>query len=57
MNPTEYCVVLTTTNEKQNAEQIIRHLLENKLAACVQTLPIESHYLWQDAYCQDNEFL
>lgn len=57
MNPTEYCVVLTTTNEKQNAEQIIRHLLEHKLAACVQTLPIESHYLWQDTYCQDNEFL
>ncbi|EEY99471.1 periplasmic divalent cation tolerance protein cutA [Vibrio sp. RC586] len=53
----DHCVVLTTTNNKQNAEQMIRHLLEHKLAACVQILPIESHYLWEGNYCQDNEFL
>ncbi|MGL4827779.1 MAG: divalent cation tolerance protein CutA, partial [Vibrio sp.] len=43
----EFCVVLTTTNEKSNAEQMSRYLLEHQLAACVQILPIESHYLWE----------
>lgn len=57
LNPTDYCVVLTTTNDKHNAEHIIHHLLEHKLAACVQVLPIESHYLWQGNYYQDKELL
>ncbi|MGL4828004.1 MAG: divalent-cation tolerance protein CutA, partial [Vibrio sp.] len=48
---------LTTTNEKSNAEQMSRYLLEHQLAACVQILPIESHYLWEGSYCQDSEFL
>lgn len=57
MNQTDCCVVLTTTNDKANADQIIRGLLERQLAACIQVLPIESHYLWEGRYCQDQELL
>ena len=40
--------VMTTTETKDQAQTIARHLVENKLAACVQiTGPIESTYLWK----------
>ena len=40
--------VMTTTETKEQAEAIARHLVEEKLAACVQiTGPIESIYRWK----------
>jgi len=52
-----YCVVLTTTNSKDNVNAIVDSVLANKLAACVQILPIESHYLWEGRVNNDREFL
>ena len=40
--------VMTTTKTKEQAEAIARHLVEEKLAACVQiTDAIESTYFWK----------
>ena len=40
--------VMTTTETKEQAEAIARHLVEEKLAACVQiTDTIESTYFWK----------
>lgn len=40
--------VMTTTETKEQAQSIARHLVEEKLAACVQiTGAIESSYRWR----------
>ena len=51
------CIVLTTTNDEGNKQVLIEAVLDHKLAACIQSFPIESHYLWQDKICADNEWL
>ncbi|ROV57703.1 divalent-cation tolerance protein CutA [Vibrio ponticus] len=53
----EFCIVLTTTNSDDNKKLIIESLLGRQIAACVQTMPIESHYIWEGKVCSDNEFL
>ncbi|KLN63701.1 divalent-cation tolerance protein CutA [Vibrio sp. VPAP30] len=52
-----FCIVLTTTNCRENCKQIINTVLGKRLTACIQTMPIESHYLWQGKVCCDNETL
>ena len=52
-----YRVVLTTTNSKGNVNAIVDSVLAKRLAACIQVLPIESHYLWQGRVNNDHEFL
>ena len=45
---TEYVQVLTTAGSEEEAEAIAAALLEQRLAACVQTAgPIVSRYRWQ----------
>jgi periplasmic divalent cation tolerance protein len=45
-----YIQVITTTSRKDEAEQIARTLVEQRLAACVQISgPIVSTYRWQGA--------
>ncbi len=56
MNP-PYCVVLTTTNNPKTTNRLIDAVLKQKLAACVQCIEIDSHYLWQDEVCRDKETL
>lgn len=53
----EFCIVLTTVNNRQNGKAIIDAALSHKLAACIQTMAIESHYVWQDEVCCDDELL
>ncbi len=53
----KFCIVLTTTNSQDVTQQLIRYLLSNQLAACVQTLPINSHYIWEGEVCNDEEIL
>lgn len=53
----DFCMILTTTNRLENAQQIIHILLSKHLAACVQTLPIQSHYHWNNEICCDEEIL
>ena len=45
---TPYIQVVTTTENREDAEKIARALVEDRLAACVQLLgPIESTYWWK----------
>ncbi len=45
--PGDYGVLLTTTPRREEAANIAKLLIDEKLAACVQLLPIESFYAWQ----------
>ncbi len=53
----DYCIVLTTTNSVENKQAIINDLLEQELAACIQSMAIDSHYVWQGEVCCDQEIL
>ena len=44
--PADYGVMLTTTPTRDEAAKIAKLLIDEKLAACVQLLPIESFYVW-----------
>ena len=52
-----YRIVLTTTNTQDNVNAIVDSVLAKKLAACIQVLPIESHYFWQGRVNNDYEYL
>ena len=53
----KYCVVMTTLGNIEDAERVISSILENKLAACMQTVNIGSHYTWDGEVCHDQEVL
>lgn len=42
-----YGIVTSTFANREDARQVADALLAEKLAACVQLLEIESHYVWQ----------
>ncbi len=52
-----YCVVLTTCGSREDAEKLAGGLVKNRLAACVQLLPITSVYEWKEKIEQDEEVL
>jgi periplasmic divalent cation tolerance protein len=54
---TPYHVVLTTTSSKENVKAIVDSVLGRKLAACIQVIPMESHYVWEGKINNDSEFL
>lgn len=56
MSDNEYCIVITTTDDENNAEKIAAHLVNNKLARCVQIDEIKSYYHWQAQLQVDNEY-
>ncbi len=45
----EHVVVMTTTNDPEEAAALARGLVEARLAACVQAMPIASTYRWEGA--------
>ena len=53
----KYCVVLTTLGNEEEAMKIIDAVLSSKLAACMQTIKIGSHYTWNGEVCHDKEVL
>ena len=53
-----YIQVTTTTETKEQAQKIAQHLVETRLAACVQiTGPITSIYRWKGTVETANEWL
>lgn len=53
-----YIQISTTTETKEHAEKIAQHLVEAKLAACVQIAgPITSIYRWKGKVETANEWL
>jgi periplasmic divalent cation tolerance protein len=55
---TDKIVVLTTCDSKEQAERLARHLVEERLAACVNILPgAQSIYRWKDKVEDAAEFV
>ena len=55
--PADYCMVQTTTNNFVHAKELATFLLDARLAACVQLLPITSQYVWENETRCDDEVL
>ena len=53
----DYGVLLTTTPNREEAAKIAKLLIDEKLAACVQLLPIESFYFWEGKTQNEAEIL
>ncbi len=54
---TEHCLVLITCGGDGEARSIARRLVEDRLAAGVQIIPIQSIYAWDDQIVEDDEVL
>ena len=52
-----HAVVTTTAGSAEEADRIAGALLERRLAACVQTMPIESRYVWKGEVAHEREVL
>lgn len=52
-----YAIVLSTTNDEESQQDIINALLNQKLAACIQVMPITSYYQWHGEVNHDHESL
>jgi periplasmic divalent cation tolerance protein len=57
MLETEFCVVLTTTGSRDEAERLAQGLVSRKLAACVQVIAISSFFVWEGEAQNEPEFL
>ena len=55
MEASDYCVISTTTDSKENSDAITQLLLEKKLIACVQSTVIQSAYHWQGKIIKSEE--
>ncbi len=51
----EYCSIYITTGDEDEARRIGRTLVEEKLAACANILPIESIYRWKGNVEEEGE--
>ncbi len=51
----EFSIVFTTTNTQASAQDIAAALLRERLAACIQIVQVQSHYVWQDRVCNEPE--
>ena len=55
---TDKRIVLSTAGSEEEARKIARHLVENRLAACVNLVPrIESIYRWEGKLEENREWL
>jgi periplasmic divalent cation tolerance protein len=51
------CIVMTAINNEAVAEALAQQLVEAKLAACVQVMPVKSFYVWQGESRREAEYL
>ena len=55
---TDKVVILVTVANRDECKKIARHLVEKRLAACVNiSQPIESVYRWEGQIAEEGEFL
>lgn len=58
MKQEDFIMIMVTVGKEEEATEIARLLVENKLAACVNILPgIRSIYRWQGEICDDSELI
>ncbi|MFO7915296.1 MAG: divalent-cation tolerance protein CutA [Candidatus Krumholzibacteriales bacterium] len=53
-----YIQVITTVDDREDAQRIARAVVEKRLAACVQIIgPVSSMYWWEDNIVEENEHI
>ncbi len=57
MRSTPLAIVMTTVASRADARRLADGLLDTRLAACVQVLPIRSTYRWQGRIEHGDEYL
>jgi periplasmic divalent cation tolerance protein len=57
MSPSPEIVVILSTVPQEKSEAMARALLEKRLIACVNTMPVRSFYHWKGEFCDDQEHL
>ena len=50
-------VVILSTSAPEQSEEIAGDLLEKRLCACVNIVPVRSRYHWKGELCRDDEHL
>jgi periplasmic divalent cation tolerance protein len=50
-------LLMTTVNDGAQARSLAARLIEDRLAACVQEIPIHSHYRWEGKLQRSSEIL
>jgi periplasmic divalent cation tolerance protein len=55
MRQHEYSIITTTYPDKESAKSVAKLLVEKRLVACAQIIPIESVYLWQGKIHDEEE--
>lgn len=53
----DYVVVLVTISSEAEARQLAKYLLQQKLIACANLMPVNSLYMWEDEMQDDAEVL
>jgi periplasmic divalent cation tolerance protein len=53
----EYCLIMTTTDDRSEAQSLAQGLVERRLAACVQIADIFSYYRWEEGVSNADEFM
>lgn len=51
------CIVITTVADEQQARALATAVIEARLAACAQTMPVSSCYRWDGKIVNDSELL
>ena len=57
MKASDFCIITTSTDSKENADAITQKLLEKKLVACIQSSTIQSAYHWEGKIMRSEEIL
>ena len=52
-----FSIVMTACADTEKAQKIINALLDARLAACIQAVPVQSHYIWDGAVRHEGEVL
>jgi periplasmic divalent cation tolerance protein len=53
----QFSLICCAAGTQENAREVASALVNQRLAACVHILPIESHYRWKGEVHQEPEFL
>ena len=56
MKHADYLIVHTTVDDRSKAEFLARTILEARLGACIQIVPIQSLYRWEGALESSDEY-
>ena len=57
MQMTDYVVVLVTASSEEEAHTLARDLLEKRLIACANLVPVQSLFLWEGDLSEEDEVL